>query len=101
MQKLLIFLIRGYRYLISPLLGNHCRYYPSCSCYALTALERHGLWRGLYLAIRRILRCHPFHEGGYDPVPEHTEVSVTKHTHGPRSHACEEITANPTYKKVQ
>jgi len=81
MQKLLIFLIRGYRYLISPLLGNHCRYYPSCSCYAQTALEQHGLLRGLYLALRRILRCHPFHEGGYDPVPEPTGVSMARNKH--------------------
>ena len=70
MRKLLIALIRGYQLLISPLLGNHCRFYPSCSQYAREALEQHGVLRGLWLAVRRLLRCHPWHEGGVDPVPE-------------------------------
>jgi uncharacterized protein len=70
MQKLLILLIGVYRYAISPLLGNHCRFYPSCSAYACTAIEHHGALRGSWLALRRILRCHPWHEGGVDPVPE-------------------------------
>ena len=70
MQKFLIFLIRAYQYLISPWLGNHCRYYPSCSHYAMTALRTHGAIRGSWLAVRRVSRCHPWHEGGYDPVPE-------------------------------
>ncbi len=70
MQTLLTIVIRAYRYLISPLLGNHCRFYPSCSSYALTALEQHGAARGTWLALRRLLRCHPWHAGGFDPVPE-------------------------------
>ena len=62
-------LIRGYQLGISPLLGPRCRFYPSCSHYALEALAVHGLRRGGWLALRRILRCHPWHPGGLDPVP--------------------------------
>ncbi|OKH33327.1 membrane protein insertion efficiency factor YidD [[Phormidium ambiguum] IAM M-71] len=67
---LLIWLIRGYRMFISPLSPPSCRYQPTCSQYAMQAIERFGPWRGSSMAIRRILRCHPFHPGGYDPVPE-------------------------------
>ena len=69
MRKVLVYLIRAYRYLVSPLLGNNCRFYPSCSCYAEEAIARHGGVRGGWLALRRLLRCHPWHEGGCDPVP--------------------------------
>lgn len=69
MKKVLLFLIVAYRYLISPWLGNHCRFYPSCSAYAQEAITEHGALRGLWLSIKRLSRCHPFHEGGYDPVP--------------------------------
>lgn len=62
-------LIRAYQRLVSPLFPPSCRYYPSCSAYAIEALERHGLAKGSALAVRRILRCHPFNPGGYDPVP--------------------------------
>jgi len=66
---LLLFLIRIYRYALSPLLGPRCRFYPSCSEYASEALQRHGLLAGLALALRRLSRCHPWHPGGVDPVP--------------------------------
>jgi putative membrane protein insertion efficiency factor len=69
MRWLLIFLVRGYQVVISPLLPSTCRFYPSCSAYAVEALEKHGAWRGFKLTVRRLARCHPFHPGGYDPVP--------------------------------
>jgi len=62
--------IRAYRRWVSPLLGNHCRFYPSCSAYAEEAVERHGLARGAMLSVLRLLRCHPLHRGGVDPVPD-------------------------------
>jgi len=69
MEKLLRVLIRFYQKFISPLKGKPaCRFYPTCSNYALDALERYGTVKGLYLTIRRLLKCHPFHPGGYDPV---------------------------------
>jgi putative membrane protein insertion efficiency factor len=69
MTRVLLGLIRGYKRFISPLLPRACRFYPSCSTYAAEAIERHGTVRGIMLAARRIARCHPFHPGGYDPVP--------------------------------
>ena len=65
----LVALIRIYRYAISPLLGRSCRFHPSCSEYAIEALQRHGLLNGSWLALRRVARCHPWHPGGFDPVP--------------------------------
>ncbi|MBM0104110.1 membrane protein insertion efficiency factor YidD [Steroidobacter sp. S1-65] len=73
--KMLTAAIRAYRYLISPLLGPTCRFYPSCSCYAEQALQEHGAMRGTWLTVRRLLRCHPWHEGGYDPVPQINNTS--------------------------
>ncbi|MDO8310350.1 MAG: membrane protein insertion efficiency factor YidD [Sideroxyarcus sp.] len=65
----LLLLIRAYQLAISPMLGNRCRFYPSCSEYSMEALRRYGLLRGLWLAVRRVGRCHPWHPGGYDPIP--------------------------------
>lgn len=65
----LLALLQLYRYTLSPLLGQHCRFEPSCSQYATTVLQRHGLWRGSYLTLRRLLRCHPWGGSGYDPAP--------------------------------
>jgi putative membrane protein insertion efficiency factor len=69
MTRVLIVLVAAYRYALSPMLGRSCRFHPSCSEYAQEALERHGALRGVWLALRRIGRCHPWHRGGYDPVP--------------------------------
>jgi len=66
----LILLVEAYRASLSPLLGGHCRFFPSCSLYAEQALRSHGALRGSWLALRRLLRCHPFSPGGFDPVPE-------------------------------
>ncbi|NOS89490.1 MAG: membrane protein insertion efficiency factor YidD [Methylococcaceae bacterium] len=70
MRYLPIALIKFYKYFISPLLGSNCRFYPSCSSYSLEALQRHGAIIGGYLTLKRLLKCHPFHQGGIDPVPE-------------------------------
>ncbi|HQQ04023.1 MAG TPA: membrane protein insertion efficiency factor YidD [Kiritimatiellia bacterium] len=69
MRRVAIALIRGYQRFISPWLGEHCRFYPTCSSYAVEALEQHGFFSGLRLALFRLLKCHPFHPGGPDPVP--------------------------------
>jgi len=70
MKVIVTYLIRTYQFLISPLLGPSCRYYPSCSEYALDAIQTHGISSGSFLAVKRVLRCHPGCEGGLDPVPE-------------------------------
>jgi len=67
---MLIAIIKFYKFFISPLLGSNCRFYPSCSSYSLEALQRHGAIIGCYLTLKRLLKCHPFHQGGIDPVPE-------------------------------
>jgi uncharacterized protein len=69
MRYLIRSLIRGYQLVVSPWLGPRCRFYPSCSQYARQALDTHGALHGSWLALRRLARCHPFHSGGYDPVP--------------------------------
>jgi putative membrane protein insertion efficiency factor len=68
-RKGILLLIRFYQQALSPYLPASCRYVPTCSAYAYEAVQKHGVFRGLFLAIKRILRCHPFHPGGYDPVP--------------------------------
>ncbi len=70
MKQILIFLIKGYRKIISPLKKPCCRFYPTCSAYALEAIEKHGTLKGGKLAVKRILRCHPWNKGGFDPVPQ-------------------------------
>jgi putative membrane protein insertion efficiency factor len=78
MRTLLIALIKLYRLVLSPFLGQHCRFHPSCSCYAIEAIETHGAVRGGWLGLRRLLRCHPWGPGGYDPVPPARDL----HGHG-------------------
>lgn len=68
-QWLLVLLIRFYRRFISPLFPPTCRFYPTCSAYALEAVQKHGAMKGSWLAVKRVSKCHPFHPGGYDPVP--------------------------------
>lgn len=73
MQRLLTAFIRSYQVVLSPVLGQHCRFTPSCSHYAILAIERYGSVHGGWLAIKRIGRCHPWHPGGEDPVPDRLE----------------------------
>ena len=82
MRSLLIFLIRLYQWTVSPLLGPRCRFYPSCSHYAVEALARFGAVRGAWLTLRRLGRCHPWHPGGLDPVPTALRsFACTRHAH--------------------
>jgi len=82
MRTILIGLIHVYRALVSPMLGPNCRFYPTCSCYAQEAIDRHGVLRGGWLGLRRILRCHPWHPGGYDPVPGALAPPSKRPSHG-------------------
>jgi putative membrane protein insertion efficiency factor len=74
-------MITIYQWTISPYLGKNCRFEPTCSSYALVAIEQHGPIKGVWLTINRLRRCHPWHEGGYDPVPESTKPSHDASTH--------------------
>jgi len=69
MKNIVLFLIRCYQVLISPLLGRHCRFYPTCSSYTHEAIKKHGLFKGIFLGGKRLLKCHPFHPGGVDLIP--------------------------------
>jgi hypothetical protein len=69
LQPVFAVAIRGYQRFLSPFLGSHCRFHPTCSAYALEAIQTHGTARGLALGLRRLARCHPWHPGGFDPVP--------------------------------
>jgi putative membrane protein insertion efficiency factor len=82
MRKILIGLVQLYRWFVSPLLGSNCRFHPSCSCYAQESLQRHGALRGTWLAVRRVGRCHPWHPGGYDPVPDSLPPPFKRTSHG-------------------
>jgi len=75
-RKILMWMIRGYQLGLSPWMGANCRFHPSCSCYAHAAIERHGALRGAWLGLRRLLRCHPFSKGGYDPVPDERSINA-------------------------
>jgi len=68
MKQIAILLVRGYQKFISPLLGQNCRFYPTCSQYAIQAYQKYGFFKGTYLAVKRVLKCHPYHPGGYDPL---------------------------------
>ncbi|MBU6079415.1 MULTISPECIES: membrane protein insertion efficiency factor YidD [Allobacillus] len=80
MKYLLIGLVKLYRKWISPLLGPSCRFQPTCSEFSLTAIQRFGAFKGLYLSIKRILKCHPFHPGGFDPVPDLKKQEKSNHS---------------------
>ncbi len=73
----LVALVKAYQKMVSPVLGRNCRYSPTCSSYAVEALQIHGVWKGGWLAVRRIGRCQPLFEGGYDPVPRREELFPT------------------------
>ena len=73
MRRLVLGLIRIYQLTLSPLLGSNCRFQPTCSAYATEAIKNFGVLKGGYLSFRRLIKCHPFHEGGYDPVPDTVE----------------------------
>lgn len=81
MKYVLIGLLKAYRAVISPIYGQVCRYHPSCSAYALGAVEQHGTVRGVWLAVRRLGRCHPWAAGGYDPVPPRVAAGNSTSTH--------------------
>lgn len=78
-KNILIYIIKFYKKIISPLTPPSCRFYPTCSSYGMEAIQRFGAFKGSYLTIKRILKCHPFHPGGVDPVPE--DCSCKKHLH--------------------
>jgi uncharacterized protein len=98
-KHLLIWFLKAYRLVISPLYGNVCRYYPSCSAYALRAVQTHGALKGSWLAAGRLLRCNPWSYGGYDPVPgtpeyeeeQRLQTQLHEHVHGESDDAATEV----------
>lgn len=82
---IVIKLIHTYRYLLSPWIGNQCRFYPSCSAYAEESFLKHGFLLGVYLTLARLIKCHPWHKGGLDPVPE-TKVRCCSNIHSHSTH---------------
>ncbi len=90
--KILTIFIRAYQKILSPFLGSNCCYYPSCSQYAIESINRHGVINGLWLAVKRISRCHPLSEGGHDPVPEIVTSDNTKsHNSSHNKNQCKHI----------
>ena len=93
MKKIFIGLIRGYQRFISPLFPPSCQYYPTCSNYSVQAIQKHGAIKGSIMGISRILRCHPFVKGGYDPVPEQFSIrrnnKEDEHNHSEHEHSHE------------
>ncbi len=77
-RSIFISILRGYQYLISPLLGNRCRFHPSCSEYMIESVQKFGVFKGFYLGLKRLARCQPMCEGGFDPVPENLSDKQTK-----------------------
>jgi hypothetical protein len=75
MRSLFVGLIKMYQFILSPLFGQNCRFHPTCSCYAIEAITEYGVIKGGYLSVRRIIKCHPFHEGGIDIVPPKQDKS--------------------------
>ena len=78
MRKLILLPVRFYQLCISPVMPSHCRHYPTCSHYMMEAVQHHGVLRGVWLGVKRLLRCHPFSKGGFDPVPEVKGISGVK-----------------------
>ncbi|MDO4626975.1 MAG: membrane protein insertion efficiency factor YidD [Pasteurellaceae bacterium] len=80
-KKILIKFIQAYQVLISPIIGPRCRFVPTCSCYGIEAIKTHGALKGSWLTLKRILKCHPLHAGGYDPVPPNPKINNNKENH--------------------
>ena len=81
MQQVLIVLIKGYQVALSPFFGQQCRFTPTCSHYAIESVQGHGVLKGFWLTLKRLLHCHPWHEGGYDPVPRPVSTSCCNIKH--------------------
>lgn len=95
MKSALLLAIRGYQLVVSPLLGQNCRFYPSCSNYALEAIQLHGAGKGSWLAARRLCKCHPWNAGGVDPVPAKTTATPANQVM-PSEQVAEKSTSTPT-----